>query len=33
MRLDLDALPDDPSLLQQLVRDLVGDMERRDGES
>jgi transposase len=32
MRLDLDALPDDPSLLQQLVRDLVGDMERRDGE-
>jgi transposase len=32
MRLDLDALPDDPNLLQQLVRDLVGDMERRDGE-
>ena len=24
MRLDLDALPDDPSLLQRLVRDLVG---------
>jgi transposase len=30
MHLDLDALPDDPSLLQRLVRDL--DMERRDGE-
>jgi transposase len=32
MHLDLDALPDDPSLLQRLVRDLVADMERRDGE-
>jgi Transposase C of IS166 homeodomain len=32
MRLDLDALPDDASLLQLLVRDLVADMERRDGE-
>jgi transposase len=32
MRLNLDALPDDPALLQRLVRELVTDMERRDGE-
>lgn len=32
MHLDLDALPDDPALLQRLVRDVVTDMERRDGE-
>jgi transposase len=32
MRLNLDALPDDPALLQRLVRELVTDMQRRDGE-
>jgi transposase len=32
MRIDLDDLPTDPELLQQLVRDLVTDKERRDGE-
>ena len=32
MRIDLDDLPSDPELLQRLVRDLVADKERRDGE-
>ena len=32
MRIDLDDLPTDPELLQRLVRDLVADKERRDGE-
>jgi len=32
MRIDLDDLPADPELLQRLVRDLVADKERRDGE-
>ena len=32
MRIDLDDLPPDPELLQRLVRDLVADKERRDGE-
>ena len=32
MRIDLDDLPSDPELLQRLVRDLVADRERRDGE-
>ncbi|MBN9268169.1 MAG: IS66 family transposase, partial [Hyphomicrobium sp.] len=32
MRFDLDALPDDPALLQRLVRELVTGMERRDSE-
>lgn len=32
MRLDLENLPHDTVLLQRLVRDLVADNERRDGE-
>ena len=32
MRIDLDDLPTDLALLQRLVRDLVADKERRDGE-
>ena len=32
MRLDLDNLPDDTALLHQLVRDMTGLVEHRDGE-
>ncbi len=32
MRLDLDNLPADPALLQQLVRDMAAVVEGRDGE-
>ena len=32
MRIDLDDLPSDPALLQRLVRDLVADKVRHDGE-
>jgi transposase len=32
VRLDLAHLPDDPSLLHQLIRDLAADNERRAGE-
>jgi transposase InsO family protein len=32
MRIDLDNLPVDPSLLHSLVRDMVAAVEQRDGE-